>query len=390
MEKFQQKWDRTGTRSVKWDLSETIFKNKDVLPMWVADMDFPSADAVQDAIIERAKHNIYGYNVMDQPLKKAIHSWLNKRHNWEINTNWLLFSPGVVTSLHMVVQALTNEKDHILIQTPVYPPFYDAIKKHGRNLVKNSLQLKDGKYEIDFDDFEQKIKDHQVSLFILCSPHNPLGRVWTKQELSKMGEICLKHNVTIVSDEIHGDLTYHEYTHIPLGSLSEELSQNVVTCMAPSKTFNLAGLQGSYLVVPNKDNRDKIEQQFKSQGLGMLNTFAIVAMEAAYLHGEEWLDQLLKVLQENKQYVQKTFHENTNLIKVLDAEGTYLLWLDCRNMGLSSSELKQFFQSKAKVGLNDGISFGHEGDGFMRMNIACPKEIVIEGVQRILTALDER
>ncbi|QHS23113.1 putative C-S lyase [Virgibacillus sp. MSP4-1] len=389
MEKFQQKWDRTGTRSVKWDLTETFFKEKDVLPMWVADMDFPSVDAVQEAITERAKHNIYGYSVTDQPLKDAIYGWLNKRHHWEINTDWLLFSPGVVTSLHMVVQALTNEEDHVLIQTPVYPPFYDAVKKHNRHVVKNSLQLKEGKYEIDFDDFEQQIIDHHVSMFILCSPHNPLGRVWTKEELTTMADICLKHNVTIVSDEIHGDLTYKEYTHVPIASLSEKFSQNAVTCMAPSKTFNLAGLQGSYLIVPDQDKRKKIKDQFSSQGLGMLNTFAIVAMEAAYLHGGEWLDQMLEVLQENKEYVQKAFHDNTNLINVLDSEGTYLLWLDCRNMNLSSSELKQFFQSKAKVGLNDGLSFGHEGDGFMRMNIACPKETVAEGVNRILAALKD-
>ncbi|MRG85200.1 MalY/PatB family protein [Salinibacillus xinjiangensis] len=388
MEKFRNTVTRTGTRSVKWDLRESIFQNKDVLPMWVADMDFPSTDAVKDAIVERAQHNIYGYTITDQPVKGAIQQWVKKRHQWDIDEKWLLFSPGVVTSLHMAVQALSNENDHILIQTPVYPPFYGAVEKHGRKIVKNSLQLKDGRYEIDFEDFEQKVTDDQVTLFILCSPHNPLGRVWTEDELHKMADLCLKHNVTIISDEIHGDLTYPEHTHIPMASFSDEIREQVITCMAPSKTFNLAGLQASYLIVPNEKKRKSIEKQFSSQGLGMLNTFGIVAMEAAYLHGEEWLDQLIQVLDENKKYVQEKIHEHTDQIKVLDAEGTYLLWLDCRQMGLSSSELKQFFVSNAKVGLNDGLSFGREGDGFMRMNIACPNEIVVEGVNRIIQALN--
>jgi cysteine-S-conjugate beta-lyase len=387
MEIFEQKINRAQTRSVKWDLTEKIFKDKEVLPMWVADMDFASVDEVKEAIINRAAHNIYGYTTTDQELNTVITSWLKSRHQWDIKENWISYSPGVVTSLHMIVQALTKESDKILIQTPVYPPFYSAIEQHNRTLIKNSLRLENGKYEIDFADFELKIQDEQLTMFILCSPHNPVGRVWTKDELRKMAELCSKHNVLIVSDEIHSDLTFKGYQHIPIASINDNFKDNIITCMAPSKTFNLAGLQASYIITQNPKLKKLIDKQFLSQGLFTLNTFGIVALEAAYLHGEKWLNQLLNVLEGNKEYVQNTINENTDKIKVINPEGTYLLWLDCRKMEMSDKELKQFFNEKAKVGLNDGASFGEEGQGFMRINIACPREIVEEGVSRILKAL---
>ncbi|WP_306373260.1 MalY/PatB family protein [Salirhabdus sp. Marseille-P4669] len=353
-------------------------------------MDFPTAPAVEEAIIQRAKHNVYGYNVTDDLLHQSIQQWLKKRHHWEIESDWISYSPGVVTSLHMIVQALTEEQDKILIQPPVYPPFYGAIEKHGRTVVKNHLQLHNGRYTIDFRDFEQKVMDKQVTMFILCSPHNPVGRVWEEEELRKMAELCSKHNVIIVSDEIHADLTYSNYTHRPISSLQKEIQENIVTCMAPSKTFNLAGLQASYIITPNKKWKAKIDKQFLSQGLHGLNTYGIIAMEAAYLEGEQWLNSLLQILEDNKNYVMESFQKHTDKIKVIEPEGTYLLWLDCRDLKLDNTALKQFFQTEAKVGLNDGASFGDDGEGFMRINIACPKPILEEGVTRILKALEKK
>jgi cysteine-S-conjugate beta-lyase len=389
MENFHQVINRENTRSVKWDLREKLFKSKDVLPMWVADMDFATCKAVEEAIHARAQHNLYGYNIIDEPLLDAIKYWVEKRHQWTIEKNWLTFSPGVVTSLHMIVQALTTDTDAILIQTPVYPPFYGVIEKHGRKIVTNPLILRNNKYEIDFDDFERKIKNEKVAMFILCNPHNPVGRVWTKEELSKMLTICRKYDCIIVSDEIHSDLIYKNHKHIPIASMEEDMREKVITCMAPSKTFNLAGLQASYIICPNTAFKNKINEQFINQGIHGLNTFGLVAMEAVYLHGEQWLEELLAVLEDNINYAIKTIHEHTNLIQVVKPEGTYLLWLDCRKMGLNNKQLKEFFQEKAKVGLNDGASFGNEGEGFMRLNIASPKVMVEEGINRILKAVSQ-
>ncbi|MBB6453415.1 cystathionine beta-lyase [Salirhabdus euzebyi] len=384
---FQKKVDRINTRSVKWDLTEKIFKDKEVLPMWVADMDFPAPKEVQQAIINRAQHNLYGYTITDNTLNEAITYWMQKRHNWKIAPEWITYSPGVVTSLHMIVQALTKEADKILIQTPIYPPFYAAVENHGRKVVKNPLLLNGDKYEIDFTDFEQKIKDKDLTMFILCNPHNPVGRVWTREELTKMAQICMRHNVLIVSDEIHSDLIFSSHKHIPIATISDQIGENVITCHSPSKTFNLAGLQASYIITTDRRKKLKIDNQLMNQGFHLLNTFGITAMEAAYKHGEKWLHRLIEILEENKRYVIETIHSHTRKIKVFDSEGTYLLWIDCRELGLEPQELKQFFRTKAKIGLNDGYTFGKEGEGFMRINIACPKEIVVEGVNRILGAL---
>lgn len=353
----------------------------------VADMDFYTADAVKDAIMKRAEHHIYGYTATDESVAEAIQQWLKKRHGWNIDQQWLTYSPGVVTSLHILVQSLTEQGDQVMIQTPVYPPFYSAVNHHNRTLVKNPLKLVNGRYEIDFEDFEARLKNG-VKLFILCSPHNPVGRVWTKQELRNMAELCIQYGATIVSDEIHGDLIYEGYEHIPVASLSDEISQHVVTCMSPSKTFNLAGLQASYLITREENLKKKIDKGFKKQGMGMLNTFGVTALEAAYLHGEPWLEELLSVLEDHKQYVMDSFHHKTVQIQVIQPEGTYLLWLDCRKMGMGQEKLNQFMIEHARVGLNDGASFGDEGNGFMRMNIACPKKTVEEGVHRIIQALN--
>ncbi|MFC3041414.1 MalY/PatB family protein [Virgibacillus xinjiangensis] len=388
MNTFDLVHDRRNTRSVKWDMLEPVFQSKEVLPMWVADMDFQAPAAVNEAIIKRAEHGIYGYTVTDDDVKSPITDWIEKRHDWNIDKNWLTFSPGVVTSLHMAVQALTSPGDNILIQSPVYTPFYKVIQQHDRNVVKSPLVLENGYYTIDFADFEEKLKQG-VKAFILCSPHNPVGRVWKKEELEKMAELCRKHDVLILSDEIHADLTHPGYKHVPIASLSEETADRTITFMSPSKTFNLAGLQASYIITTDKEKKKVIEEHLTKQGHGMLNTMGDTAMEAAYRHGEEWLEELRKVLLDNYTYVKEQLEKHTE-IKVIEAEGTYLLWMDCSSLGLNSNELKNFMIHEAKIGLNTGVDYGTEGETFMRMNLACPKATVEEGVKRIIEATQNK
>ncbi|SDQ29209.1 MalY/PatB family protein [Virgibacillus salinus] len=383
---FEKVHDRKNTRSVKWDMLKPVFQTEDVLPMWVADMDFQAPQAVNDALKDRADHGIYGYTIIDDDVKDSIINWVTKRHDWEIHSDWLSFSPGVVTSLHMAIQAFTEPNDKVLIQTPVYTPFYSVIETHNREVVKNPLRQKDNYYHIDFDDFENKLKQG-VKAFVLCSPHNPVGRVWTKEELQEMARLCLKYDVLILSDEIHGDLIYPNERHIPIASLSDEIADQTITCMSPSKTFNLAGLQASYVITTDKEKRDTLNKQLNSQGHHMLNTMGNTAMEAAYLHGEEWLDELRTVLKEHQEYVTKQFEENTDVLKVIRSEGTYLLWIDCSAMKMDSEQLKKFMIENAKVGLNTGTDYGEEGKPFMRMNIACPRETLEEGVKRIINAV---
>ncbi|WP_164216531.1 MalY/PatB family protein [Virgibacillus sp. YIM 98842] len=383
---FSELHDRKNTRSVKWDMLEPVFQTSDILPMWVADMDFKAPEAVNNALIKRAEHGIYGYTIIDDDVESAIINWLKHRHQWEIDQKWLTFSPGVVTSLHMAIQAFTEPNDKVLVQTPVYGPFYKVTESHERELVKNKLIYKDGYYSIDFQDFEKKLKSG-VKAFILCSPHNPVGRVWKKEELEEMARLCLKYDVLIISDEIHADLVLPGNKHIPIASLSEEIAENTITMMAPSKTFNLAGLQASFIVTKNKDLRLKLNEHLGKQGFHMLNTMGNAAIEAAYKHGGDWLDELLSVINDNKNYVIDTFAKNTPELKVVNPEGTYLLWIDCSGLNMDNKELKKFMIEKAKVGLNAGIEYGEEGDQFMRMNLGCPKAMVEEGVKRIIGAV---
>lgn len=385
---FSELHDRKNTRSVKWDMLEPVFQTSDVLPMWVADMDFKAPEAVNNALMKRAEHGIYGYTMIDDDLENAIVNWLKRRHNWTIDQKWLTFSPGVVTSLHMAIQAFTEPNDKVLVQTPVYGPFYNVIKSHERELVRNELVYKDAYYSIDFQDFEEKLKTG-VKAFILCSPHNPVGRVWKQEELEEMARLCLKYNVLIIADEIHADLILPRNNHIPIASLSEEIAENTITAMAPSKTFNLAGLQASYIVTKNEDLRLKLKDLLGKQGFHFLNTMANAAIEAAYNHGEAWLDELMYVIEDNKNYVRDMFAKNTPELKVIEPEGTYLLWIDCSGLNMNSKELKKFMIEKAKVGLNAGVEYGEEGSQFMRMNLGCPKATVEEGVKRIVGAVAE-
>lgn len=383
---FNEVISRKNTRSVKWDMAGKVFQSEDVLPMWVADMDFQAPKEVNEALIKRAEHGIYGYTVIDDDVKNAVVNWLSDRHQWTIQPEWLTFSPGVVSSLHMAIEAFTEPGDKILIQTPVYTPFYTVIKAHGREMVKNPLIEKDQYFTIDFDDFEEKLKTG-VKAFILCSPHNPVGRVWKKEELEEIARLCLKYDVMIFSDEIHADLVFPGEKHTPIASLSDEVLENTITCMAPSKTFNLAGLEASYVIAADAEKRKKLKNQFLKSGYnGLLNTMANTALEAAYTYGKPWLEELMQLLESHKNYVTEQLEEETNL-KVTRSEGTYLLWLDCTGLGLSGKELKQFMIEKAKVGLNAGLDYGDEGEQYMRMNIACPRATLEEGVNRIIDAV---
>lgn len=389
MMNFTDIHNRKETRSVKWDMLQDVFQSEDVLPMWVADMDFQTPQPVIDALVDRSKHGIFGYTILDNKVKDTIANWLERRHNWSIQTDFLSFSPGVVTSIHMAIQAFTEPNDKVLIQTPVYTPFYNVIETHGREVVKNPLIKKGNYYHIDFEDFEEKLKSG-VKAFVLCSPHNPVGRVWHQDELEKMAKLCLTYHVLLISDEIHGDLTFPGNKHIPVASLSKEISQQTITFMSPSKTFNLAGLQASYIVTADEKKRTILTEQLASQGHHMLNTMGNIAMEAAYQHGEVWLDELRNVLDGHRNYVVDMFNQHANELQVVHSEGTYLLWIDCSGLGLDDKSLKTFMIEQAGVGLNAGIEYGKEGNQFMRMNIACPRATLEEGVNRIVKAVSNR
>ncbi|UFT98201.1 pyridoxal phosphate-dependent aminotransferase [Radiobacillus kanasensis] len=388
MATFDKVLNRRNTKSAKWDLVKKLYGSDDVIPMWVADMDFPVPSAVTEALSERVSHQVYGYTLTDSNVDEAILHWVQSRHQWNIKKDWLLYSPGVITTLHIAVQAFTDHGDSLLIQTPVYPPFYDLVNLHDRTLLTNPLELKDGKYEINFEHLETQFKKG-VKAFILSNPHNPVGRVWTKEELTRIAELCIQYDVLILSDEIHADLIHRPNTHIPIASLGEEVAHRTVTCMSPTKTFNMAGLRISFAVISDKEKKLLLKKHFKKQGLGILNTMGILALEAAYQHGKPWLEELLDVLETNIYLVKEAFSSRKE-ITLIEPEGTYLLWLDCRAMGLDQKELKQFMQEEAKVGLNDGVTFGDEGEGFMRINVACPTETLQIGLKRIVDALDKK
>ncbi len=388
MTDFSRVFERKKTHSLKWDHLNTIFQTDDLLPMWVADMDFKAPDVVNQAIKQRADHGFYGYTIINNELMQRVTDWLKESHQFKTNINSLIFSPGVIPSINSAINVFTNPGDKILIQTPVYTPFFNLIKDNDREIIEQELIHKNNRYEIDFVDFERKIKSG-VKAFILCSPHNPVGRVWRKDELEKMADLCLAHDVLIFSDEIHADLAFKEHQHVPIASLSEEISQQTITFMSPTKTFNLAGLQISYIIAENTKMRTKLANELNRQGMNMMNTIGVIALEAVYPQGRPWLDDLLEVISENKHYVKERLEKETSL-KVIDSEGTYLLWIDCESLGLSPDELNDFFVKTAKVGLNRGSSYGKLGNQFMRMNIACPKEIVIEGTNRIINAINKK
>ena len=336
-------------QSEKWDGRKKIFGREDIIPMWVADMDFESPKPVVDAIVKRAEQSVFGYTFRPSSYSESIINWFSKRYNWEINKEWLNYSPGVVPALSFIALSFSHPGDKIIVQSPVYRRFFEVITPNGRQVLNNPLLLKNGRYTIDFDDFEKKASDSRAKLFFLCNPHNPVGRVWSREEIIKLGKICIKNNVIIVSDEIHSDLIYKGYKHVVFASISEEFAQNSITLNSPSKTFNLAGLQTSIVIIPNKKYYKIYDNKISSLKVGRSNVFGLVALEAAYNFGENWLEQLLEYLEGNLKYLTNFFKEKVPKIKVIKPEGTYLVWLDCRQLALNDLELREFMIEKAMV-----------------------------------------
>lgn len=384
---FNEEINRKGTGSVKWDMMEEFAKPKDILPLWVADMDFKAPDGVLKAMSERVEHGVFGYTIPTESYYDAVVNWMDRRHGWKIKKEWIIITPGIVAAINFIIQEFTEKEDGVLIQRPVYPPFTNAIVKNGRKLVNSPLVLKGNHYEIDFKDFESKITLNQVKLFILCNPHNPVGRVWTNEELKKMGDICLQHNVLMIVDEIHHDLVFKNKKHIPFATLGKEYANNCIICTAPSKTFNLAGLQLSNIIVENQEILERLNSYLESISLTMSNIFGIIACEAAYNTGEAWLEELINYLEANKRYAQKFIAEKIPIINVIDSEATYLIWVDFRNLGLKQEELEAFLLLEAKLWLNDGYVYGDEGSGFERINIGCPRSTLENGLKQLEEAL---
>jgi cystathionine beta-lyase len=379
---FDEIIPRQNTNSVKYDLRKVIFGNENVLPMWVADMDFKTPDFIVDALKKRCEHEIFGYTFRSENFNKSIKNWMLKRHNWKIENNWISFSPAVVPALNFAVLAYTNPGDKIIVQSPVYFPFFSAIENHNRVKIDNPLKLINNRYEIDFEHLESII-DEDVKMIILCSPHNPCSRVWSKEELEKLSNLCVKNNIVIVSDEIHSDLVLKPFKHTPIATISDEIANQTITFIAPSKTFNLAGLQTSAVICSNAEMLKKFTQTMESFHIEGGNIFGAIALETAYTKGEEWLEQLLDYIQENANFAKNFIEKNIPKIKVVNLEATYLLWLDCRELNIPNKELKNIFVNQANVGMNDGRMFGTGGDGFFRMNIACPRSILEKALEQI-------
>ncbi len=384
---FDEKIERNNTNCIKYDFRETFFGNGDVLPLWVADMDFKTPDFIVDAIKTRASHEIFGYTFRPESYNQSIVNWLKRRHNWEIKPEWISFSPGVVAGLTLAIEALSKPGDGVILQPPVYFPFFDSIKGTNREMIENPLKLENGRYYFDLDDLKQKIKPN-TKLLLLSNPHNPGGMAWNKKELSELAQICLENKIIVISDEIHSDLIFDGYKHTPLAGISTEIAQNCVTLMAPSKTFNTAGLTTSFLVIPNKRHFAAYERVMRLPHLHMGNIFGSVALEAAYTHGDEWLSQLLVYLQENYTLLENFFQENMPEVKVMKPEATYLIWIDFSALGLSDEDLNKKLIDGG-VGLNRGVQFGKQGSGYMRINIGCTKELLQEALVRIKKALKE-
>lgn len=386
---FNKIINRNNTKSLKYDFAKERNMPEDLLPLWVADMDFQTSPEIIEALNKAVSHGIYGYSEGKEEYFDAVYNWYNDNFNWQVKKEWLIKTPGVVFAIVLAINALTNEGDSVLIQNPVYYPFTEVIIDNNRKLVNNSLVRNGKKYEIDFEDFEKKIIENNVKLFILCSPHNPVGRVWKKWELEKIGDVCLKHNVKIVSDEIHSDFVYPENKHIVFSSLDEKYQNITITCTAPTKTFNLAGLQISNIFIPNLEIRKKVLKQLDRVGYSQVNLMGLVACEAAYKYGRQWLNELKEYLLDNLNFLRDYLETNIPQIKLIEPEGTYLIWLDCSALGLEDKELEKFIVEKAKLWLDSGYIFGKEGEGFQRINIACPRETLKKALEQLKEAVDE-
>ena len=379
--------NRRGTNCFKYDFAREMGMPEDVLPLWVADMDFPTAPAVLERLHALAEHGIFGYTGVKDAYFSAVHNWYAQRFGWETQRSWLVTTPGVVFAIAIAIRAFTQKGDAILIQQPVYYPFANKVTENDRQLVVNPLVLKNGRYEMDFADMERKIVDYHVKMLLLCSPHNPVGRVWTKEELLRVGEICQKHGVLVVSDEIHADFTYAGHTHRVYASVKTEFADFTITCTAPSKTFNLAGLQNSNIFIPNRQLRHAYKKELSACGCGGTNCMGMAACQAAYEAGADWLEQLKQYLAGNLAYIRQFLREKLPEIALIEPEGTYLVWLDLRKLGLTEQQQRQLIVQDAKLWLDTGTLFGQGGDGFERINIACPRATIKQAMQRLERAV---
>ncbi len=387
---FDKVIQRKGTNSLKYDFAEEYGKPADALPLWVADMDFQTAPPILKRLEQLVQHGIFGYTDHKEDYVQAVKNWYQHRFAWDIQGEWIVKMPGVVAALAMAVRAFTKEGDSVLIQRPVYHPFSSVVETNRRNLVNNPLKLVNGYYEIDFDDFEKKIVEHQVKLFILCSPHNPVGRVWKEWELKRMGDICLKYKVLVASDEIHSDFVWQGFRHRVFASLSPAYQEITITCTAPSKTFNLAGLQAANVMIADPQLREKFRQESWSSGYSELNAMGLAACQAAYEEGGEWLEELKEYIWGNYLFLKEYLEAKMPQITPGVLEGTYLAWLDFRNLGLGEEKLEEMIVNRARVWFNGGTVFGPEGEGFQRVNIACPRPVLAEALKRLEQAVTHR
>lgn len=384
---FDKVINRKNTRCLKYDFAERRGMPKDVLPLWVADMDFETSSYVEDALVERAKEGIFGYSEVQTPYFEIVRDWMKKHHDWDVQEKWLIKTPGIVMALAMAVKAYTKPGEGVLLQLPVYYPFSEVIKDNGRNVVSNTLYLgENNRYHIDFEDFERKIIEENIKLFFLCNPHNPVGRVWSKQELTQIGDICVKHGVIVVSDEIHQDFVF-KGKHTVFASLKKEYEDISITCTSPSKTFNLAGLMMSNIFIANRELRHNFRRELDAAGISQLGIMGLVACEAAYKNGEVWYQAMLSYVKENIAFTKEFVEKNLPGVTMIDLEGTYLVWLDFRKTGLSVDELEHRVIHKAKLWLDSGKIFGECGIGFQRINVACPRSILEDALNRIKAAI---
>ncbi|MGN0294405.1 MAG: MalY/PatB family protein [Lachnospiraceae bacterium] len=383
---FDEIIDRSSNRSSKYDERVQKFGTADVIPLWVADMDFRTAQPIIDACKKKAEEGIWGYTSRPDSYFEAVKEWEKKRNNWDVETSLMSWSLGVVPAMAALIRIFSREGDKIMIQTPVYSEFYDITEACDRVVVENQLVEKDGRWVIDFDDFEKNVKE--CKMFLLCNPHNPLGIVWEPEELRKMAEICIENNVLLISDEIHSDLIFHGKKHTPTASLSPEIANKVITCVSATKTFNLAGLQASTTIFPNVEMKKAFDRFWGSMDVHRNNAFSSVAMEAAYREGEEWLEQLLEYLSGNFDFIRDYCAANIPKVKPNVPDATYLVWLDCRELGMDNEELRRFMIEDAKIGLNEGYTFGRSLSGFMRLNAACPRAVLEKALKQLKDAVD--
>lgn len=386
---FDEIIDRSNSHSVKLGKLKAVFGREDLIPLWVADMDFLSPPAITEALLERAKHGIFGYTIAYDEYFQSIINWLKNRHNYQAHRNEITFVPGVVKGFAFAIEAFTEKNDKIIIQPPVYHPFRIVTESLNRNVINNPLVLEDGKYKIDFEGLKNIIAENDCKMLIFCSPHNPVGRAWNEDELKRLAEICYDNNILVISDEIHSDLILPGFKHLPFATVSEKARENSITLMAPSKTFNIAGIVSSFAVIHNKEIRNRYMNYLTPRELDQGTIPALVATEAAYNHGGEWLDEALAYIQKNIDFVDNFLKENIPQIKVIKAEATFLVWLDCRDLNLTQKELVNLFVNKAKLALNDGTVFGKEGEGFMRLNVGTPRSNIEKALNNLKKAINE-